>query len=110
MKKILVSLLTFGALSTTAFAGSCSGGACNSVTVDYILVLNSGTITVGTSGNETGLSCTASGGKYLAISANDPGKNAMYSALLTAQTTKKPVSIRVNDSGNCKIAYVMSKS
>lgn len=110
MKKILASLLTFSALSTSAYAG-CSGGACSDVTIDYILVLNNGTISVGTSGTETDLTCTASGGKYLAISASASGKNAMYSALLTAQTTKKKLSIRLNDTDDaCYIAYVMSKS
>ncbi len=110
MKKILASLLTFSVLSTGAYA-ECSGGACSNVTIDYILVLGSGTITVGTSGTETDLTCAASGGKYLAISASDPGKNAMYSALLTAQTTNKKLSIRLNDTTDaCYIAYVMSKS
>jgi len=110
MKKILASLLTAGALSTGAYA-ECSAGACSDVTVDFILVLTSGTISVGTSGTETGLTCTASGGKYLAITADAAGKAAMYSALLTAQTTNKKLSIRLNDTTDaCQIAYVMSKS
>lgn len=109
MKKILASLLTVGALSTGAYAG-CTGGACSNVTIDFILVLDNGDITVGTSGDETGLTCTASGGKYLAISNASVGKNAMYSALLTAQTTQKMLSIRLNDTADpCNIAYVMSK-
>jgi len=109
MKKILTSLLTFGVLSTSTYA-NCSGGACSDVTIDFILVLNSGTITVGTSGTEEGLTCTAAGGKYLAIDSAAVGKNAMYSALLTAQTTKKKLSIRLNDTADpCTISYVMSK-
>jgi len=110
MKKLLVSVMTAGVLSTGAYAAGCNAGACSDVTVDFLLILKNGTITVGTSGTETGLTCNASGGKYLAIAANDPGKNAMYSALLTAQTTKKKISLRLNDTATtCKIAYVMSK-
>lgn len=110
MKKILASLLTFGALSTGAYA-ECSAGACSDVTIDYILVMSNGTITVGTSGTETGLTCTAAGGKYVAITSTAVGKNAMYSALLTAQTTGKKLSLRLNDTADaCTITYVMAKS
>ena len=109
MKKLLVSVITAGALSTGAYA-DCSGGACSNITVDYLMALNSGTIVVGTSGDESGLSCAANGGKYMYIGANVAGKNAMYSALLTAQTTKKQITIRTNDSSSeCNIAYIMSK-
>jgi len=109
MKKLLASLFTISALSTGAYA-ECSAGACSDVTVDFILVLGSGTISVGTSGTETGLTCTASGGKYLTIATDVEGKPAMYSALLTAQTTKKKLSIRLNDTTDaCNIVYVISK-
>ena len=110
MKKLLISLMALGTLSTATYA-ACNAGACSDVTVDFILVLGNGSITVGTSGTETGLTCAASGGKYLAIPSAAAGKNAMYSALLTAQTTKAKLSIRTNDdAGACTIAYVMSKS
>jgi len=110
MKKILISLMALGTLSTATYA-DCSGGACSSVKIDSILILSNGSITVGTSGTETGLTCAAAGGKYLAIDANAVGKNAMYSALLTAQTTKATLSIRTNDDASaCQIAYVFSKS
>ena len=110
MKKILISLMALGTLSTATYAG-CNAGACSSVKIESILILSNGSITVGTSGTETGLTCTASGGRYLAIDANSIGKNAMYSALLTAQTTKATLSIRTNDdAGACKITYVFSKS
>ena len=109
MKKILMSVLAMGLISTTVHAG-CNGGACSDVKIDFILVLGNGSISVGTSGTETGLQCAASGGKYLAIPADVAGKNAMYSALLTAQTTGKKLSLRLNDtSAACKIRYVMSK-
>jgi len=109
MKKLLATLVTAGVLSTGAYA-ACSGGTCSNVKIESLMVLTSGTISVGTTGNERGLRCSAAGGKYLAIASNAPGKNAMYSALLTAQTTKKAVSLRLNDTGAaCKISYVMSK-
>lgn len=109
MKKLLAIALISSTLSTGAYA-ECSDGACSNVTIDYLLVMSSGTITVGTSGTETGLTCTASGGKYLEIGKDDIGKNAMYAALLTAQTTGKKLSIRVNDDdAACKITYVMAK-
>jgi len=110
MTKTLISLMAMGILSTATYA-ECNAGACSDVTVDFILVLNNGSITVGTSGTETGLTCAASGGKYLSIPADSVGKNAMYSALLTAQTTKAKLSIRTNDTADaCTITYVMAKS
>ena len=103
--------MAVGTLSTGAYAAGCNGGACSNVKINSILILANGSITIGTTGDEKGLTCAAAGDKYLAIDANAVGKNAMYSALLTAQTTKAKLSIRTNDdAGVCKVKYVFSKS
>ena len=106
MKKIMMSLIATGALVSSAYAG-CTANGCFDVEVETIYITGSGTIHIGTSGDESALDCTSPGNHYAVLGNTDAGKNSMYSALLTAKTTKQKVSIRiVNGSGNCKIAYI----
>jgi len=84
---------------TVSVQAECKGVACSDVTVDPLLMLASETIIVGTSGDESKLQCESHGGRSLIMS-NSTGKNVMYSALLTAQTTEKTLSIRLNDTSS----------
>jgi hypothetical protein len=66
-----------------------------------------GTLYVGTDGDETKLTCGGVSGVYMSLKEGDVGKNAMYSLLLTAKTTGKAVSIKiVEGSPTCKVQYI----
>ena len=106
MKKLLIGMIATGALVSSASA-ACTTNGCFNVEVETVYITGTGTIHIGTSGDESKLDCTSPGNHYAVLGNTDPGKNSMYSALLTAKTTKKKVGIRiVNGSGNCKIDYV----
>ena len=104
MKKILIGALML-ALATNTYA-DCSAGACSGVKIQNLYAMANGTITVETTGNEKNLNCTSTGNGYVSIAPDAAGKNAIYSLLLTAQTTQKNVYIRVVDNSNlCRINY-----
>ena len=111
MKKILTATLISLGLTSSIYAGSCSGLVCNQVKVTEVVATAWGSITVSTDANEAGLSCKTYANKYMYIAANAAGKNAQYSALLTAKTTKAPIRINlVKDAqGICQIAYIVVK-
>ena len=105
MKKLLSIAIAIGFISTGVQA-SCNSTSCTGK-VTKIYMTADGTLYVGTDGNERSLNCTAPGGIYVSLSNTDPGKNAMYSLLLTAQTTGTPVTIRIQEnSPTCRILYV----
>ena len=107
MRKILMSALTIGAMTTGVYA-ACSGTVCAQVEITRLYMTNTGTIFVGTSGAETSLTCTAPGNQYLSIRNGDVGKNALYSMLLTAQTTNKKIDIGVEPgSADCHVLAVV---
>ena len=105
MKKLLIAGLATATMTSMALAGSCSGTQCNGVKITEILATSAGTITVTSDADESGLSCTTFGGKYVYIAASAAGKNALYSALLTAKTTKTPVRfiLTPDSSGYCQL-------
>ena len=106
MKKIIIIATLLTLLATNSYA-DCNGGACSDIKVQNLYAMSNGTITVETTGNELNLNCTSSGNGYVTVAPTDPGKNAIYSMLLTAQTTQKKVYIRVVDNSNqCRINYV----
>ena len=107
MKKVLMSIIAMSAMAASANAGSCVASGCYAVNIKELLVTNTGSIFIQTDGAESALDCTSPGNVYMVLDASNPGQKAMYSLLLTKQTTNKPVSIRiVNGSGNCKVSYV----
>ena len=107
MKKILMSAITMGALSISANA-ACVGNNCSNVDVEKIVVTQA-TMYIATSGTETGLTnCTPVSGIFITLSSVDAASKAIYSALLTAQTTHKKVKIRTKDTpgARCQIDYI----
>jgi len=104
MKKILLSILAIGATSVIAQA-ACIADGCYNVTVDKVFVTNTGTIYVGTSGDESTLTCGALGNSYI-ILPTGTAQNQLFSMLLTAQTTKRLINIKVNTGTYCPIAYM----
>ena len=108
MKKILMSALVIGSIGSNAYAG-CSGRYCVDVNVESLAVLTTGIVYIATDSTETALTCTPTGDKYIVL--QGPEKNAMYSTLLTAFTTKQKVSIATidNGTGTCEAQYVTIK-
>lgn len=105
MKKILMSLLAMGTLTSVAMAG-CSANGCYNVKVKKLLVATSGDILVATDGDETALNCGSVVGQYMTVPVNNPGKNAMYSMFLTAMTTDKSITaVIIPSTTGCKISY-----
>jgi len=107
MKKVLMSVLAMSAITVSIHAG-CTATGCSNVTIDKLYMTATGTLYVGTSGDESKLNCTSpGGGKYMSLAEGDVGKNAMYSLLLTAKTTKQKVKLRIVDGDpKCKVMYV----
>ena len=107
MKKILMGVITIGALSISANA-ACAGNNCTNVDVEKIVVTQA-TMYIATSGTETALTnCTPVAGVFVTLSSVDASSKSIYSALLTAQTTKKKVKIRTKDTPGaaCQIDYI----
>lgn len=105
MKRILMSVILLGAVSSSLYAG-CSGRYCTDVSIEKLSVLASGAVYIDTDGTEVSLTCTPVSGKYIVLSG--PEKNTMYSTLLTAFTTKKKITIATenNGGGECTAQYV----
>ena len=103
MKNILIGI--FAIYTISAQAAGCNTTGCYNVNIDKLFVTNTGTIYVGTSGDESSLTCGALGGTYI-ILPTGTAQNQLYSMLLTAQTTKRPVNIKVSDGTYCPIAYM----
>lgn len=108
MKKILMSVLTFGTLTTGIYA-ECWSQACSNVNITKLLLTASGTLYVGTNGDEGLLNCQSPGNSYTSLTNSDVGKNAMYAALLAAKASGEKVTIRIQeDSSDCRVLYVIS--
>jgi len=109
MKKVLTSLLMLGVLTSGSYA-TCQASGCYDVNVEKVLVTTTGDILVATSGTEASLDCPSVVNQYMTVTVNNPGKNAMYSMFLTAQTTNKKVSMAIiPSSSGCKISYAYIK-
>lgn len=105
MKNVLMSIVALGAMSTSLYA-SCTTGSCSGK-VERIYMTANGTMYVKVEGNAGTLNCTAPGGVYMSLKEGDAGKNSMYSLLLTAQTTGKRVTVRIEEgSSDCRVAFV----
>ena len=91
----------------TAAAANCVSVRCNDVYVERLFVRANGLISVGTSGTETGLSCTPFNTDYLTLDPQGANADAIYSAILAAQLADKRVTFRMDDgSPNCTIQYI----
>jgi len=105
MKKIIALSALF---SNFVFANVCIPDNCAHVYIDKLYVESTGTIYIGTSGDESKLNCHAVSSVYVTIPAGTPGADYLYSTLLAAQTTGKTISvIQVDDhKPGCVIQYV----
>ena len=105
MRKIIISAIAMGTLVSSAYA-TCASYGCTG-TVTRLQVTSTGNVQVGIAGDATQMNCTAVASAYSEVNLSAAGGNAIYSALLTAQTTQKSILVRiVESSSNCAIAYV----
>jgi len=105
MKKTLINILIFGTLTVSSYAGSCNATGCNDVTIESISVRLSGAMLIATSGNESSLGCTSPANRYITL-LDGPGKNAIYSMLLTKMTTKAKATLRITPGSSvCALAF-----
>lgn len=105
MKKVLISVLAIGMISSNLY-GACTAKSCANVKITKVNATFGGTIYIATDGSESALNCTSPGNAYVSVGATDAGKNALYSMMLTAQTTGKKVNIRIQEgSAGCRILY-----
>ncbi|WP_218919595.1 hypothetical protein [Shewanella psychrophila] len=75
--------------------------------VETLYINASGIIYIGTSGDETLMSCSAVSDVYVTLKRSEPAADMIFSTLLAAQMADKKVHIRtVDKSVGCKIAYV----
>jgi len=108
MKKILMSALAISGLTIGANA-ACNNTGCWDVTVTKLFVVDDGKILVELDNAATlPTNCDPFAGKFLTLT-NTEGQKAMYSLLLTAQTTKKKVSMKTGSGYGCKIQYTFIK-
>jgi len=111
MKKILISTLVMGTMAIGANA-ACTATACTGK-ITTLYMTSTGTLYVGTDGDEKALNCAAGAGNggvsnvYMSLKEGDVGKNAMYSLLLTSKTTGKDVTIRIQEgTSDCRVLYI----
>ncbi|QDO85857.1 hypothetical protein FM037_24600 [Shewanella psychropiezotolerans] len=103
MRFLLLALLL---ISSNALA-TCIERGCYNVYVERLYINASGTVYVGTSGDETLMSCAAVSNIYSTFKTTDAGADMIFSALLAAQMADKKVSVRTDDnSAGCTIRYV----
>lgn len=106
MKKTILTLATLVGMTSSIYAG-CTSDKCTDVDITRMFMTSYGSIVIGTSGDESKLNCTAPGNANVTLRNTDVGKNAIYSYLLTAKTTKSKVTIRIVEGSNgCDIGYV----
>ncbi|WP_444922677.1 hypothetical protein ACJJH9_00200 (plasmid) [Microbulbifer sp. DLAB2-AF] len=106
MKK-LISLMGLSLINGMAFA-ECTSTHCAGY-VEKLYVQTSGTVYVGTDGNESLLNCAPHAGVYSTLDMSQPGADAIYSTLLAAQMANKIVTVRINEgSTGCLIQYITS--
>jgi hypothetical protein len=100
---LVVALL----LWVPAARADCSGNWCTGVTITEVLSqANNLEVTfVGTSGTETGLTCTPASNERLRINNTDPNAPYVHSLILTALATNAVVDIFATDDagGRCHI-------
>jgi len=109
MRRLAVNFVAFIGLALaggSAYA-NCSSDVCLSVHIERLYITVNGLIYVGTSGDETQLSCTAVSNVYVSLDTTVGNSDELYSTLLAAQLADKKVSMRMLPaSTNCAIHYM----
>jgi hypothetical protein len=100
--------LIMASLSAISYGACDNSHNCTNVTIDRLVVSAEGETTIGTSGDESTLSCDAGANGYIKLNRSHQNYDAVYSLLLTAHITQSVVWVRTNDAGTCEIVYVVS--
>lgn len=100
---MLLSLLA----ANVAYA-DCADWSCTNVQITRMYVTANGNTIVGTSGDESQLSCDAGGAGYIFLKPSASNYDSTYALLLTAHTTEHPVWIRTSKTSACEVMYVVS--
>lgn len=87
---------------------ACNEYSCTGELITRLVVTKDGDISIGTSGDESALDCDAGSSNYIKLRHGVNNFIHIYSLLLTAQTTNRPLWIRTNKSGQCEVVYVVS--
>jgi hypothetical protein len=108
MKVLKLVLSTALIVSSMAAVADCSPNGCADVSIERLHVEASGSILIGTSGDEKKLTCKAVSDLYLTLEAGAAGKSEIYSTLLAAQLSNKIVSNISVDSSlpGCVVKFV----
>lgn len=94
-------------MPNSALAGTCSGSFCTAK-VTKLYITTSGTLYIGTSGDETKLDCKPSAGVYITLKKDAQGFDAIYASLLAYQLSGDSVTLRIeNGSENCILNYAV---
>lgn len=101
----LFFILAFISISTFA---ACDGVSCTGVKISRLVVTANGNVSIGTSGDESKLSCDSGRHGYIKLIQNHSNFNATYALLLSAHITEHPMWIRTGSSGECQVVYVVS--
>ncbi len=103
---IVFAVLVISPLSQAA----CNQTSCTDVLITRLYVTPSAQTVIGTSGDESQLSCNAGPNGYITLRIGQQNYNATYSLLLAAHTTGSPVWVRTttHSSGSCDVLYVVS--
>jgi hypothetical protein len=106
MNKFILTMMAF--YFSCSIHAQCIPDHCGGVYVERLYVESSGTIYIGTSGDESKLNCQAVAGVYVTIPPTHKGAQALYSMLLTAQAANKVLStIQVDDNQpGCIVQYI----
>ncbi|MFT7460741.1 MAG: hypothetical protein ACI909_003430, partial [Planctomycetota bacterium] len=98
---LLISAASLAAPLTASAA--CGATACEG-TIETIYYPESGTIYVGTDGDETALNCNAVAGVYVTIPQTNPNQKALYATALTAKVAGEKIVVRIKEgSSNCEL-------
>lgn len=108
IKPFLVFLFALGLSLPGLAMAECSGKICHDVKIERLVVYESGQVAIGTTGDESRLTCTTSenGYRYLKVRPESELFDQLYSFLLSMKLADKEISIRVNDdNSNCRVIY-----
>lgn len=88
----------------------CSTKACSPVTVDMLYVTANSNILVGTSGDESKLTCGTASEGYVTLLKSSSNFEIMYSTLLASRMASQTVRIRISENTpECSISYLVSE-
>ncbi|RYV04076.1 hypothetical protein SOPP22_01350 [Shewanella sp. OPT22] len=105
MKCLYFVILT---LFSTFVFGNCDGNSCSPVKVTRLVLSSSGDISIGTSGDESKLSCNAGSNNYISLRKTHENFQNIYALLLASQMSEHSLWIRATNSGACEVIYVVS--